>query len=92
MKVYFYVPYVERQRAIEKASPSDAAELFDKSTLSLELPSERIYEFSGKPDRGASIDQSTDMTTVWAVFPNPHNVLIPGLKVHVISRLADQIR
>jgi hypothetical protein len=28
--------------------------------------------------------------TVWSVFPNPHNVLVPGLKVHVISHLADQ--
>jgi hypothetical protein len=26
------------------------------------------------------------------VFPNPHNVLVPGLKVHVISHLADQTR
>jgi membrane fusion protein (multidrug efflux system) len=92
MLVYFHVPYVERQRAIDKARPSDAAELFDKSTLSLELPSGRTYELSGKPDRGANIDQSTDATTVWAVFPNPHNVLIPGLKVHVISHLADQTR
>ena len=62
-----------------------------KSTLSLELPSDRMYELSGKPEpHGEEIDQSTDVMTVWAVFPNPHNVLVPGLKVHVISHLADQ--
>jgi multidrug efflux pump subunit AcrA (membrane-fusion protein) len=91
MEVSFRVPYVERQRALDKARTSDADEVFDKSTLSLELPSERIYEFSGKPEpQGEDIDQSTDVTTEWAVFPNPHNVLVPGLKVHVISHLADQ--
>ena len=93
MEVYFRVPYVERQRALDKAGTTDADELFDKSTLSLELPSERIYELSGKAEpRGPDIDQSTDVSTIWAEFPNPHNVLVPGLKVRVISRLADQPR
>ena len=91
MEVYFHVPYVERQRALDKAGTSDADDVFDKSTLSLELPSERTYELSGEPEpHGEEIDQSTDVMTVWALFPNPHNVLVPGLKVHVISHLADQ--
>jgi membrane fusion protein, multidrug efflux system len=91
MEVSFHVPYVERQRALDKARTSDADEVFDKSTLSLELPSDRIYELSGKPEpHGEEIDQSTDVMTVWSVFPNPHNVLVPGLKVRVISHLADQ--
>jgi hypothetical protein len=37
----------------------------------------------------AVIDQATDMLTLWAVFPNPNNVLTPGLKVRVISRLTE---
>lgn len=91
--VSFRVPYVERQRALDKVGTTDADELFDKSTLSLELPSERMYELPGKSEpRGPDIDQSTDVATVWALFPNPHNVLVPGLKVRVISRLADQPR
>jgi len=91
MEVSFHVPYVERQRALDKSGTSDADEVFDKSTLSLELPSDRIYELSGKPEpHGEEIDQSTDVMTVWSVFPNPRNVLVPGLKVHVISHLADQ--
>ena len=93
MEVYFRVPYVERQRALDKTGTSDADELFDKSTLSLELPSYRIYDLPGKPEpHGEEIDQSTDVMTIWAVFPNPHNLLVPGLKVHVISHLVDQTR
>ena len=93
MLVFFHVPYVEWQQALDKAGTSDADELFEGSTLSLELPSERIYELSGKLEsHGEQIDQSTDVMTVWAVFPNPHNVLVPGLKVRVISHLADQAR
>ena len=88
--VSFYVSYVERQRALDKAGTSAADELFHRSTLTLELPSGRIYEHFGKPEyHGGEIDQSTDMMTVWAEFPNPDNVLVPGLKVHVISRLAN---
>ena len=88
MKVYFYVPYVERQRALDKARTFDADALFEKFTLSLELPTERTYELSSTPlPHGEDIEQSTDVTTEWAVFPNPHNVLIPGLKVHVLSHL-----
>ncbi|MBV9517048.1 MAG: efflux RND transporter periplasmic adaptor subunit [Hyphomicrobiales bacterium] len=93
MLVYFQVPYVERQRALDRVGAFDADELFDNSTLSLELPTERIYELSGKPEpHGEEIDQTTDVMTVWAAFPNPHKILVPGLRVHVISRLADQIR
>jgi RND family efflux transporter MFP subunit len=88
MKVYFYVPYVERQRALDKAQTLDADALFEKFTLSLELPSDRVYARSSTPlPHGEDIEQSTDVTTVWAVFPNPYDVLIPGLKVHVISHL-----
>jgi membrane fusion protein, multidrug efflux system len=93
MLVSFQVPYVEWLRALDKAGTSDADELFERSTLSLELPSERPYEFSGKLEsHGEQIDQTTDVMTVWAVFPNPRNVLVPGLKVHIISHLADQTR
>jgi len=91
--VSFRVPFVERQRALDKAGTSHADELFDRATLTLELPSARTYEHSGKAVyHGGQIDQSTDMMTVWAEFPNPDNVLVPGLKVRVISHLADQTR
>jgi RND family efflux transporter MFP subunit len=88
MLVYFSVPYVERQRALDRAGTFDPDALFEKFTLSLELPSERVYARSSTPlPHGEDIEQSTDVTTEWAVFPNPRNVLIPGLKVHVISHL-----
>jgi membrane fusion protein, multidrug efflux system len=88
--VSFSVPYIDRQRAFDKAGTSTVSELFQRSTLSLELPSGRIYEHSGKSEySGGEIDQSTGMMTLWAEFPNPGNVLVPGLKVRVISRLTD---
>lgn len=88
--VSFNVPYEERQRALEKAGVSGGDELFKRSTVSLELPSGRIYKHSGKPEyQGGQLDQSTGMLTIWAEFPNPDHVLIPGLKVHIISRLGD---
>jgi multidrug efflux pump subunit AcrA (membrane-fusion protein) len=50
----------------------------------------RTYEQAGKVEHSlAVIDQATDMLTLWAVFPNPNNVLTPGLKVRVISRLTE---
>jgi membrane fusion protein, multidrug efflux system len=86
--VSFGVPYDERERATDKAGTSNAEEMFQKVTLSLELPSGRVYDHSGKPEyQGGEIDQSTGMLTVWAEFPNPDQVLLPRLKVHVVSRL-----
>ncbi len=88
--VSFSVPYVERQRAFDKAGTSVPAEVFQRSTISLELPSGRTYEHGGKVEHSlAMIDQASDTLTLWAVFPNPNNILIPGLKVRIISRLAD---
>jgi len=40
--VSFSVPYTERQRAFDKAGTSVAAEVFQHSTISLELPSGRL--------------------------------------------------
>jgi membrane fusion protein, multidrug efflux system len=86
--VSFDVPYNERERAIDKAGTSKAEEMFQKVMLSLQLPSGRAYDHPGKPEyQGGQIDQSTGMLTVWAEFPNPDQVLLPGLKVHVVSRL-----
>ena len=57
----------------------------------MELPSGRSYELAGKVEHGlAVINQAADLRTLWAVFPNPNNVLIPGLEVRVISRLTDE--
>jgi membrane fusion protein (multidrug efflux system) len=89
--VSFDVPFNERQRVLDKAGTTTTEELlFQRLKLSLELPSGRIYERSGKPEHsGTEINQSTGMLTIWAEFSNPDRVLLPGLKVHVISRLGD---
>jgi membrane fusion protein (multidrug efflux system) len=88
--VSYYIPDVERERVLAKARTSAVGELFQRSTLSLELASGRIYEHSSKPEyHGGEIDQSSGMMTLWAEFSNPNNVLVPGLKVRVISRFGD---
>lgn len=88
--VSFSVPYAERQRAFDRAGTSIAAEVFQHSTISLELPGGRSYEHPGQMEHSlAMIDPANDMLTLWALFPNPNNVLVPGLKVRVISRLTD---
>lgn len=88
--VSYYIPDVERERVLAKARTSAVDELFQRSTLSLELASGRIYEHSSKPEyHGGEIDQSSGMMTLWAEFSNPNNVLVPGLKVRVISRFGD---
>jgi multidrug efflux pump subunit AcrA (membrane-fusion protein) len=88
--VSFSVPYLERQRAFDKAGTSVPAEVFQRATISLELPSGRTYDYAGRVEHSlAVIDQGTDTLTLWAVFSNPTNVLIPGLKVRVIFRLTD---
>jgi membrane fusion protein, multidrug efflux system len=85
------VPYVERERAFDKAGTSSIPELFKRIRFSLQLPPGRTYDQVGvEESESAEIDRNTDMMTVWARFPNPDNVLVPGLKVKVTSRLSVQ--
>jgi membrane fusion protein, multidrug efflux system len=87
--VSFNVPFNDREQALNKARTSNAEVLFKRVTLSLELPSGRTYEHSGKAEyQGSEIDKSTGMLTVWGEFSNPDQILLPGLKVRVISRLS----
>jgi membrane fusion protein, multidrug efflux system len=89
--VAFEVPYVERERAFDKAGTSSVPQVFNRITLSLQLPSGRTYDRLGVPEsESAEIDRTTGMITVWARFPNPDNILIPGLRVRVTSRLSEQ--
>ena len=78
MEVYFRVPYFERQRALDKAGTSDADDVLDNSTLSLELPCERMYELSGKPEpRGKQNRSVNRCNDGMGRIPDPHNVLVP---------------
>jgi hypothetical protein len=59
--VSFSVPYLERKRAFDKAGTSVPAEVFQRATISLELPSGRTYDYAGKVEHSlAVIDQGTD--------------------------------
>jgi membrane fusion protein (multidrug efflux system) len=88
--VSYNVPEVERERTLAEAGTTAVGEIFQRTTLSLELPSGLTYKYTSKPEyQGGEIDQSSGMMTLWAEFSNPNNVLVPGLKVRVISRLGD---
>jgi hypothetical protein len=39
--------------------------------------------------RRSSVSNPSVMMTLWAGFPNSDNVLVPGLKVRVTSRVAE---
>jgi RND family efflux transporter MFP subunit len=79
MLVSFQAHYVEWLRALDEAGTSDADELFEGSTLSLELPSERIYEPSGKLEsHGEQIDQSTDVMDGMGRVPKSTQRRRPG--------------
>jgi membrane fusion protein (multidrug efflux system) len=89
--VAFDVPYIERERAFDKAGTSSVSDVFNRITLSLQLPSGRPYDGFGVPEsESAEIDRTTGMITVWGRFANPDNILIPGLRVRVTSHLSEQ--
>jgi hypothetical protein len=43
-----YVPYADRERSFKHAGTSSVPELFGKITVSLELPTGRTYEHTGR--------------------------------------------
>jgi len=89
--VAFDVPYIEREHAFDKAGTSSVSDVFNRITLSLQLPSGRTYDGFGVPEsESAEIDRTTGMITVWGRFANPGNILIPGLRVRVTSHLSEQ--
>lgn len=87
--VAYQVPYADRQRALALAGTSSVKDLFEKITLSLQLPSGEAYPHKGHPRfESAQIDKATGMLTTWAEFPNPDGILVPGLQVGVRSTIA----
>lgn len=88
--VAYRVPYEDRQRSLEKSQTKTARELFANVTLTLILPAGTTYEHRGRPlFESAEIDRETGDLTTWAEFPNPDGVLVPGLKVKIVSEVQE---
>lgn len=86
--VGYRVPYDDRQKSLEKAKAKTPAALFKNVTLMLLLPSGAPYAYRGQPKfESAEIDKDTGNLTTWAEFPNPDGILVPGLKVKIISEI-----
>lgn len=86
--VGYRVPYEDRQRSLEKAQTKTPRALFKNVTLTLVLPSGATYPLRGQPKfESAEIDRETGDLTTWAEFPNPDGVLVPGLRVKIVSEI-----
>lgn len=86
--VGYRVPYDDRQKSLEKAKAKTPAALFKNVRLMLLLPSGAPYAYRGQPKfESAEIDKDTGDLTTWAEFPNPDGILVPGLKVKIISEI-----
>lgn len=82
--VAYAVPYETRMKAMAEAEVDTVPALFEKITLTLELPDGAMYSEEGRPRfESASIDPATGMLTTWAEFDNPNGVLVPGLPARV---------
>ena len=87
--VAYKLTYDQRQKALAAARTTSISELFGRIELSLRLPSGEIYNEEGQPKfESANLDPETKMLTTWAEFPNPDNLLIPGLDVEIVSRIS----
>ena len=87
--VSYAVPYEARQQAMINAGTRNVSELLKRLRLSIRLPGGKIYPSSGNSlFESARIEPGTKTLRVWGEFPNADRILVPGLEVGVISRLA----
>ena len=87
--VSYAVPYEARQQAMINAGTRNVPELLQRLRLSIRLPGGKIYPSSGNSlFESARIEPGTKTLRVWGEFPNAGRILVPGLEVGVISRLA----
>jgi membrane fusion protein (multidrug efflux system) len=78
--VRFSLPYNFVAKQIREVETE--AERFDRYRLRLRLPDGNVYEHSGKLVAAAfELDAKTGMLPAIAVFANPKQLLLPGLKV-----------
>lgn len=86
IRVHYTVTDRQRLAAWSALSP-DSLEAFEESFVPrIDLPNGERYEHPGQIDFSASkVDPHTGAISVWASFPNPDALLLPGHLVHVES-------
>jgi membrane fusion protein (multidrug efflux system) len=89
IRVTYQVPYEQRLQTLAEAGGNSVAALLDRVTVQLTLPGGESYPHSAHPEfSAAQVDPETGLIEVAASFPNPDDILLPGLSVHVASFVA----
>lgn len=83
--VGYAVPYAERLAALRAAKVATIEELLARVELRLKLPGGIDYPSPGRPFASNVRLDADGNLKVWAAFPNPDRVLLPGLPVDVES-------
>ena len=81
--VGYAVPYAERLAALKAANVATIEELLARVELHLKLPGGIDYPLPGRPFASNVRLDANGNLKVWAAFPNPDRVLLPGLPVEV---------
>jgi membrane fusion protein (multidrug efflux system) len=86
IRVVYQVPYEQRLQTLSQSGGSSVAALLGRVTVQLTLPGGEPYPHSAHPEFStAEVDPGTGMIEVAASFPNPDEILLPGLSVRVTS-------
>ena len=86
--VAYTVPYDVRLQSLERAKAENLQDLLTRIKVRLLLPTGRPYPQAGVPQLTTfQVDATTGELTTWASFENGEGLLVPGLKVQVLSRI-----
>ena len=86
IRVHYMVADRQRLAAWSSLSPESLEDFEQSFVPRIDLPNGERYEHPGKIDFSASeVDPNTGSISVWASFPNPESLLLPGHLVHVES-------
>ncbi|MEM7138274.1 MAG: efflux RND transporter periplasmic adaptor subunit [Myxococcota bacterium] len=86
IRVHYTVTDRERLAAWASLSPESLEEFERAFVPTIYLPDGQLYPHAGQIDfTGNKVDPHTGAISVWASFPNPDAILLPGHLVHVDS-------
>ncbi|MEM9729958.1 MAG: efflux RND transporter periplasmic adaptor subunit [Myxococcota bacterium] len=86
IRVHYTVTDRQRLAAWSAISPESLEDFEGSFVPRIDLPNGERYEHPGKIDFSASkVDPNTGAISIWASFPNPDALLLPGHLVHVES-------
>jgi membrane fusion protein (multidrug efflux system) len=86
IRVVYKVPYEQRLTTRAQTGTASVEALLERVMVELRLPGGELYPARAHPEFSSTdIDPATGTLEVSATFPNPDQVLLPGLAVQVTS-------